>query len=114
MVDYREILRQASQQNSQRSIAVGVHCSRHTVSDVLSAAAERDMSHTVLRYQRRRLPASGSKMESHKIEASRCLKQTVPQGEKKRTLCLHEVITLKVRRKSLCTGIAKTTDQITS
>ena len=50
------------------------------------------MSHTLLRYQRRKFPASGSKMESHKIEASRCLKRTVPQGEKKRTLCLHEVI----------------------
>lgn len=43
MVDYREILRQASQQNSQRSIAASVHCSRHTVSDVLSAAAEKDI-----------------------------------------------------------------------
>lgn len=43
MVDYREILRQADQQNSQRSIAASVHCSRHTVSDVLSAAAEKDI-----------------------------------------------------------------------
>lgn len=43
MVDYREILRQASQQNSQRRIAASVHCSRHTVSDVLSAAVEKDI-----------------------------------------------------------------------
>lgn len=43
MVDYREILRRANQQNSQRSIAASVHCSRHTVSDVLSAAAEKDI-----------------------------------------------------------------------
>ena len=31
-------------------------------------------------------------MESHKIEASRCLKRAVPQGEKKKALCLHEAI----------------------
>lgn len=43
MVDYREILRQAGQKNSQRSIAASVHCSRHTVSDVLSAVSEKDI-----------------------------------------------------------------------
>lgn len=43
MVDYREILRQASQKNSQRSIAASVHCSRHAISDVLSAAAEKNV-----------------------------------------------------------------------
>lgn len=35
MVNYREILRLASQGNSQRQIAASVHSSHHTVREVL-------------------------------------------------------------------------------
>ena len=38
MTDYREILRLSSLQYSQRTIESMVHCSRHTVRDVLQAA----------------------------------------------------------------------------
>lgn len=39
MIDYREILRLHSKGHSQRTICSGVHCSDHTVRNVLQAAA---------------------------------------------------------------------------
>lgn len=44
MVNYREILRLASLNYSQRSIALSVKSSRHTISEVLTAAAEKNIS----------------------------------------------------------------------
>ena len=41
MVDYREILRLAHENCSQRSIAASIHSSHHTVSETLKAAKEK-------------------------------------------------------------------------
>ena len=41
MVDYREILRLAHENCSQRSIAASIHSSHHTVSEILKAAKEK-------------------------------------------------------------------------
>ena len=44
MTNHREILRLSRLQYSQRIIEAIVHCSRHTVWDVLQAAKEQGMS----------------------------------------------------------------------